>query len=85
MAAFHSHPAAPHADAVPPVPPPAPEPAQTPYQRWNDKRTALFLNHLALTCNVTEALSVSGMASSSLYRRRRECQAFRAAWEMFTD
>lgn len=81
MAAFHSHPSAARGAAVPPVN----QPPQTPYQRWNDKRTALFLNHLAVTCNVTEALSVSGMSSSSLYRRRRECPAFRAAWDEALD
>lgn len=81
MVAYHSHPTAAPAAA----PPPDPARVQTPHERWNNKRTALFLDHLAATSNVNEALAVSGMSQSSLYRRRRECSAFRAAWDEALD
>jgi hypothetical protein len=55
--------------------------AETPQTRWTARRTALFLEHLSEHCNVTAALAYSGMASSSLYRRRRDCAAFRKAWD----
>lgn len=56
-----------------------------PRQRWNARRTEIFLDTLALTCNVSEALRASGMSSSCLYRRRRDCPEFRAAWDGALD
>jgi hypothetical protein len=55
--------------------------AQTPKTKWTIKRTMLFLEHLSEHCNVSAALAYSGMASSSLYRRRRDCSEFRKAWD----
>jgi hypothetical protein len=45
------------------------------------KRLTLFLEYLAERCNVSEALAVSGLASSSLYAKRRTCAKFRSAWD----
>lgn len=56
-------------------------PAESAHERWNAKRMALFLDHLAEYCNVRAALAHSGMASTSLYRKRRECARFRAEWD----
>jgi hypothetical protein len=68
---------------------PAPEPpenkaktsAESPKTASIKKRTKLFLDHLSERCNVAEALAVSGLASSSLYHKRRSCAKFRAAWD----
>lgn len=60
---------------------PAADPAQPRKERWNAQRTRIFLDHLAMTCNVNEALEMSGMSPSSLYRRRRECAEFRRGWD----
>jgi hypothetical protein len=62
-------------------PKPDSESDRTPQQRWNDRRTALFFDHLALTCNVNESLRRSGLSSSNMYRRRSESADFRAAWD----
>jgi hypothetical protein len=56
-------------------------PENSPKAKSVAKRLALFLEHLAERCNVTEALAVSGLASSSLYLKRKTCAKFRAAWD----
>ncbi len=61
--------------------PPEPSPPKKPKNRTSKTRIKLFLDHLSERCNVTEALAVSGLASSSLYRERRDNPAFRAAWD----
>jgi hypothetical protein len=55
--------------------------AESPKTASIKKRTKLFLDHLSERCNVAEALAVSGLASSSLYHKRRSCAKFRAAWD----
>jgi hypothetical protein len=60
---------------------PAEKNAETPKEASIKKRLKLFLEHLAERCNVSEALAVSGLASSSLYQKRRTCAKFRAAWD----
>jgi hypothetical protein len=55
--------------------------AQKPHTKWTIARTALFLEHLSQHCNVSAALAHSSMASSSLYRERRDNSAFRKAWD----
>lgn len=55
--------------------------AESPKTASIKKRTKLFLDHLAERCNVSEALAVSGLPSSSLYLKRRSCAKFRAAWD----
>ncbi len=56
-----------------------------PHTNWTIARTKLFLEHLSQHCNVSAALAHSGMASSSLYRQRRDNSAFRKAWDQALD
>ena len=60
---------------------PVSDPADKPFTRWTKRRMAMFLEYLAEYCNVCAALRHSGMASSSLYRKRRESAEFRRAWD----
>jgi hypothetical protein len=55
--------------------------AKEAFKSWNATRRQLFLEHLSQHCNVSAALAHSGMASSSLYRERRDNSAFRKAWD----
>ena len=48
---------------------------------WTAKRRQLFLDRLAATCSVREALEAVGMAGSSLYRLRQRDAAFAEAWD----
>jgi hypothetical protein len=48
---------------------------------WTEKRRQLFLDRLAATCCVGEALAATGMAASSLYRLRKRDPAFAEAWD----
>ena len=47
---------------------------------WNAARRRRFLDHLAATCNVSEAATVAGLPKSDLYHRRRREPAFAAEW-----
>jgi hypothetical protein len=68
-----------------PIATPAPKPPETdeikPKAKSLAVRTRLFLDHLSERCNVAEALAVSGLASSSLYLKRKTCAKFRAEWD----
>lgn len=48
---------------------------------WTKKRRQLFLDRLAATCCVGEALEATGMGASSLHRLRKRDPAFAEAWE----
>lgn len=48
---------------------------------WTAARRQVFLDRLAATCCVVEALAATGMASSSLYRLRKRDPAFAEAWD----
>lgn len=50
-------------------------------KRWTRRREAAFLDHLAVTCNVTAALKLVQISSAVAYKRRREVPAFAAAWD----
>ncbi len=50
-------------------------------ERWTATREKAFLSALAGHANVTKALAVAGMSSTSLYRRRQAQPAFREAWD----
>jgi hypothetical protein len=47
---------------------------------WSKEKEALFLATLAETCNVTRACAAAGVGATSVYRRKQENAAFRAAW-----
>jgi hypothetical protein len=64
-----------------PAPDAAEPPENSPKARSMAKRLRLFLECLAERCNVSEALAVSGLPSSSLYLKRKSCAKFRAAWD----
>lgn len=48
--------------------------------RWSAKLKAAFLDHLAATCNVSEAAEAIGVEPCSVYVLRRRDPAFRAGW-----
>lgn len=47
---------------------------------WNKAKEEVFLEVLAETCNVTRACAAAGVGVTSVYRRKKENAAFRAAW-----
>ncbi len=63
--------------------PPAPKTsaAKKSPERWTVTKETAFLAALAGHANVTKALAVAGMSSTSLYVRRRKLPAFREAWD----
>lgn len=48
--------------------------------RWTKRMKAMFLDHLAATCNVSSAAAVIGVEPGSVYSLRRTDPAFAAAW-----
>jgi len=49
--------------------------------RWSDAAEALFLDHLAASCNVTHAAGVVGFSTVAIYKRRRSDAGFAARWQ----
>ena len=47
---------------------------------WNKAKERLFLEVLGETCNVTRACEAASVGVTSVYRRKKENAAFRAAW-----
>ena len=47
---------------------------------WTKAKEEVFLAVLAETCNVSCACAVAGVGVTSVYRRKKENAAFRAAW-----
>jgi hypothetical protein len=47
---------------------------------WTKAKEEMFLSVLAETCNVTRACEAAGVGVTSVYRRKKENAAFRAAW-----
>ena len=50
-------------------------------ERWTDAAEAVFLDHLAASCNITAAAEASGFTTFSAYRRRRRDAAFAQRWQ----
>jgi hypothetical protein len=50
-------------------------------ERWSATKEKLFLSALAGHANVTKALRIVRMSSTSLYKRRQTQPAFREAWD----
>ena len=48
---------------------------------WTEKRRAQFLDVLATTCNVAEAVRTVGMTVSGVYELRKRDEGFAALWE----
>ena len=49
--------------------------------RWSDEAEAIFLDHLAATCNVTVAAEAAGFTCAAVYKRRRRDPAFAQRWQ----
>ena len=49
-------------------------------KNWTKAREDIFLSVLAQSCNVTRACEAAGVGVTSVYRRKKENAAFRAAW-----
>jgi hypothetical protein len=50
-------------------------------KRWSDEAEALFLDHLAASCNVTAAADACGFSGAAVYYRRRNDPAFAKRWQ----
>ncbi len=50
-------------------------------ERWTDEAEAMFLDHLAASCNVTASAEAAGFTNYSAYKRRRTDPAFAQAWQ----
>jgi hypothetical protein len=48
--------------------------------RWSAKREEIFLATLGETANVAASIRASGLSETSVYRRRRKSEEFRARW-----
>jgi len=48
--------------------------------RWSAKREEVFLATLGETANVAASIRASGLSETSVYRRRRKSDEFRARW-----
>jgi len=50
-------------------------------KRWSEEAEALFLDHLAASCNVTAAAETVGFTRVAIYKRRRRDPAFAQRWQ----
>jgi hypothetical protein len=50
-------------------------------RRWSDEAEAVFLDHLAATCNVKLSAKECGFSPQALYMRRRNDPAFMQRWD----
>jgi hypothetical protein len=49
--------------------------------RWSDEAEAVFLDHLAASCNVAAAADACGFSCAAVYKRRRRDPAFARRWQ----
>lgn len=49
--------------------------------RWTDDDEAVFLDHLAASCNVSLSAEAAGFSRFELYKRRRRDPAFAKRWQ----
>lgn len=54
-------------------------------KRWTDEAEALFLDHLAATCNVTLSAAEAGFSKEAIYKRRRSDPSFAERWQAALD
>ena len=50
-------------------------------KRWSEEAEAVFLDHLAASCNVTVSAKEAGFSPEAIYRRRRNDPAFAQRWQ----
>ena len=55
-------------------------PARKPPTAWSAEVEGRFLDHLALSANVTESAERAGVSSTSVYAHRRACSDFGFKW-----
>jgi hypothetical protein len=58
-----------------------PQLIRTTGKRWSDEAEALFLDHLAASCNVTASAEAAGFTCAAIYKRRRRDPAFAQRWQ----
>ncbi|MCY7271487.1 MAG: hypothetical protein LH485_05470 [Sphingomonas bacterium] len=52
---------------------------------WSDEAEALFLNHLAASCNVAASAAAAGFSANTAYNHRRCDPAFARKWQAALD
>lgn len=52
---------------------------------WTDEAEALFLSHLASSCNVAAAAAATGFSAATVYNHRRCDPAFARKWQAALD
>lgn len=62
-----------------------PQIVRTAGHRWSDEAEAIFLDHLAASCNVTAAAAAAGFSGAALYQRRRRDPGFAERWQLALD
>jgi hypothetical protein len=50
-------------------------------KRWSDAAEAVFLDHLAASCNVSFSAAQAGFSAVAIYARRRRDPAFARGWQ----
>jgi hypothetical protein len=50
-------------------------------KRWSEEAEAVFLDHLAATCNVTAAAEACGFSARAVYARRRNHPGLARRWQ----
>ena len=58
-----------------------PQLIRTTGHRWSEEAEALFLDHLAATCNVTASAEAAGFSREAIYKRRRHDPGFAERWQ----
>ncbi len=59
-----------------------PQIVQTHGGRWNQEAEAIFLNHLACSCNITASADKAGFTREAVYCRKRKDSAFAERWQV---
>lgn len=49
--------------------------------RWTEEAEALFLDHLAASCNVGRSARLAGFSKAAIYKRRRADPGFAGRWQ----
>lgn len=58
-----------------------PQLIRTTGKRWSEEAEAVFLDHLAATCNVSIAAAACGFTRFTAYKRRRRDPGFARRWD----
>ena len=58
-----------------------PQRTRTDGHRWSDEAEAIFLDHLAASCNVAWSAEQAGFTKETVYKHRRRDPAFTEKWQ----